>query len=42
MKKTWISLLLLVLPLLADAQSATKDFVKGATATDRNGSAWSS
>ena len=30
MKKTWISLLLLVLPLLADAQSATKDFVKGA------------
>ena len=30
MKKTWISLLLLALPLLSGAQSAAKDFVKGA------------
>jgi arabinogalactan endo-1,4-beta-galactosidase len=30
MKKTWISLLLLALSLMAGAQSATKDFVKGA------------
>ena len=30
MKKTWICLLLLALPLVAGAQSTTKDFVKGA------------